>query len=520
MILGLILVAASTLVALLAVRQRFRRLAARPRQPGTTRPAPRDAPLPRLLAGALAQHPGLNGIHSLFDPLDALAARLELTQAAVSSIDVQYYIWHRDTAGLMLLGALCDAAARGVRVRLLLDDNSTAGLDDTLAHFAAHPNVELRLFNPFPMRRGRSLGYVLDFARLNRRMHNKAMIFDASLAIIGGRNIGDDYFNDFSSGMYMDMDIAAAGPVVSEVSAQFDAYWASPLAVPSAHVLRALPPHRARSLTRTRAATLARPQATAYRAALAQARYLARFDRPDAGFLWAKADLVVDPPAKAEGRARDRDLLWPYLLHALGRPQREMDLISGYLVPTRAGVRALARIAAGGVRVRVMTNSLALNDVGIVHAGYAHRRKPLLRAGVRLFEYAGERPRPPGQKLDLLGRHRKGTSPFSRNKLHAKVFSVDRARVFIGSFNFDPRSLWLNTELGVVIHSPELATDLAEAFGTTRAYVLSLEGGHALRWTLHHANRPDEVFTREPGATRGQRVFVALASWLPIEWML
>ncbi|WP_415184910.1 phospholipase D-like domain-containing protein, partial [Phaeovulum sp.] len=475
MVLGLILLSVVTSAALWTLRRRFRHLVAQPRTNSTTLTPPPGAPLPHALAPALTQHPDLTGIHTLYDPLDALASRLELTGAATSSIDVQYYMWRRDTAGLMLLGALFDAADRGVRVRLLLDDNTTAGMDDTLAHFVTHPNIELRLFNPFPMRRMRTLGYLLDFARLNRRMHNKAMVFDATLAILGGRNIADDYFNDFASGMFMDLDIVAAGPVVADVSAQFDAYWASPLAVPARHVLHPLRPARARALVRARRELLAKPQAATYSAALAETPFLPRLDQPDAGFRWVEAELLVDAPNKAEGRARDRDLLWPYLLRALGTPARELDVISPYLVPTATGVRALAKIATGGVRVRILTNALAVSDVGIVHAGYAHRRKPLLRAGIQLYEYAGENAprRDPEHKLDLLGRRRKGTSPYSRNKLHAKVFSADRARVFIGSLNFDPRSLWLNTEMGVVIHSPEMAADLAEIFNAAiedRAY--------------------------------------------------
>lgn len=487
--------------------------------PATTALAPDPAArIPAALSGGLAAHPGLNGIHMLIDPMDALAARIEMAEAADTSIDAQYYLWKSDTAGLLLLNALRAAARRGVRVRLLLDDNGTAGQDDMLALLDAEENIEVRLFNPFPMRRARVLGYLSDFARLNRRMHNKAMIFDGTVTILGGRNIGDDYYSTLSGNFFMDMDIAAAGPVVADVAAQFDTYWNAAPAIPARAILRPVAPSRAQALSEAEAALLSRPEARAYHAALRETGFAGRLLRGEIPLKWCKATLISDPPEKVHGRAHARDMLWHYLRRSLGRPETELLLISPYLVPTRSGAMALRRFARGGVRVRILTNSFASTDVGIVHAGYAHWRRPLLRAGVELYEYTPDatagRAHP-----DLLGKRIKGTSPFSRNKLHAKVFVVDRRRVFIGSFNFDPRSLRLNTELGVVIDSEAVAGEIVEGFlreVPRNAWRLSLTRTLRLRWT-----RPGmPPLTREPQTSWPQRAFVVIASWLPIEWML
>ncbi|MFC5739685.1 phospholipase D-like domain-containing protein [Sinirhodobacter huangdaonensis] len=490
-----------------------------PFAPGFALPPPAGGRLATAFAARLAAHPGLNAVHLLIDPVDALAARLELIAAAERSIELQYYIWQDDTAGALMLGALRTAAARGVRVRVLIDDNGTAGMDEILATLDTLPHVEVRLFNPFPLRRLRVLGYLADFHRLNRRMHNKAMMVDGTVAILGGRNIGDDYFNRFApGGLYMDLDVAVAGPVVAEVARQFDLYWNAPPSIPSALLLTPPAPARAEALLTAEAARLTAPGAAAYVAALGRAHAEGRVLAADAPFSFAPAQLVFDPPEKIVGRIGSRRMLWRHLIRALGTPKRDLVLISPYLVPTRSGVKTLARYARDGIRVRILTNSFAASDVPLVHSGYAHRRAPLLRRGVELWEYAAdaEKRRP---ATDFLARRLKGTSPFSRNKLHAKVFAVDRTRVFIGSFNFDPRSIRLNTELGVVIDAPAIAeaiTDSFDDFVPERAWRVTLAPTGGLRWS-----RPGEVErSTEPGATLGARLALAIAQRLPIEWML
>lgn len=513
---GLVAALGFAALALFAARRHSRPEGPHPKT--TSLRAADGARIPAALATMLQEHPGLNGIHTLVEPLEALAARIEFAEAAESSIDAQYYYWKIDTAGLLLLKALRAAAKRGVRVRLLLDDNGTAGLDEALAIFDSLENVEVRLFNPFPMRRARVLGYLLNFARLNRRMHNKAMIFDGALAILGGRNISDDYYSTLSGDFFMDMDIATAGPIVADVAQQFDTYWNSAPAIPARAILHPVAEARALALSDAETVILSRPEARSYHAALRETGLTERLLLGKAPLVWAKATLLFDPPEKVLGRTRARKMMWHYLRRSLGKPKQELLLISPYLVPTRAGVRVLRRFAQAGVAIHILTNSFASTDVGIVHAGYAHRRRPLLRAGIALFEYAPDATT--GQtRPDLLGKRIKGTSPFSRNKLHAKVFVVDRKRVFIGSFNLDPRSFRLNTELGVVIQSEEIASALTDGFldfVPQHAWRLSLTKAQRLRWS--RADTP--TLTREPHTTWAQRAFVVIASRLPIEWML
>jgi putative cardiolipin synthase len=484
--------------------------------PATTGPI---AAFQARLASAAPDTPEL--VRLLEEPSAALAARLELIAAAQASVDLQYYIWQDDTAGARMLAALRAAAGRGVRIRLLLDDNGTQGMDERLADLNSLPGAELRLFNPFPLRRARLLSYLTDFRRLNRRMHNKAMVVDGGMAILGGRNIGDDYFNTLApGGLYMDLDVAVAGPVVAEVQAQFDAYWNAPPSVPAAQILPAPTSARSAELRAQEAARLARPAARPDTEALAEARRACPLLAPDSPFLPARTRLVADPPEKIGGRVPARQLLWTRMRRALGHPRQELILMSPYLVPMRPGLRLFTRYLREGVQLRLLTNSFAATDVPLVHSGYAHRRRALLRRGAELYEYAppGHSPRP---ARDFLENPPQGVAPFSRNKLHAKVFVVDQERLFIGSFNFDPRSLRLNTELGLVIDCPEAAQAVAanfERIATAHAWRLQLGPSPARRllWTRPGA----EPLRHEPGATLGSRLVLGIAQRLPIEWML
>ena len=513
------------LIALILIVARLsHRLPRGPFPASRTRTAPQGGAIAQALRARLATVPaGKSTVQILPDPLAALAARLELIAAAETSLDLQYYIWQNDVAGALMLRAVRRAAARGVRVRLLIDDNGTAGMDRVLAALDQMPGVEVRLFNPFPIRRARVLGYLSDFRRLNRRMHNKAMIVDGHIAILGGRNIGDDYFDPESeTGLYMDMDVAVAGPIVPSVCQQFDLYWNAHPAIPAGLMLGDCSEAEAKALLQDEETRLSSPKASAYRDTLQARERTQAILGPDAKTILGEAQLIYDPPAKIRGMMRGRKLLWQHLIRALGQPAQELLLITPYLVPTRTGVRFLRRIARTGVTIKVLTNSYAATDVPIVHSGYAHRRRAMLRAGLEIYEFApdatAERARGmrPGQ---FVGSAIKGTSPFSRNKLHAKVFAVDRARVFIGSFNLDPRSMRLNTELGVVISAPEIAERISDSFAQfipERAWRVRLSRTQQLRWS-----RPGQPeLKREPGVPWTHRVFLAIAQRLPIEWML
>jgi len=464
-------------------------------------------------------HPGLSGIVALPDGHDAFAARALLADAAERTLDVRYYIWHNDMSGTLLFAALRRAADRGVRVRLLLDDNNTAGLDTVLAALEAHPNIDVRLFNPFRARRWRLLGYLTDFKRLNRRMHNKSFTADNHATIVGGRNVGDEYFDAGRAPWFVDLDVLAIGPVVDAVSRDFERYWASASATP---VARVLPGATAASLTAV-AADAARverdPAAAAYVAALARSPFVGDLLAHRLNFEWSPTQMVSDDPAKGLGRAPEEALLWHRLKTSIGAPVRELRLVSPYFVPGSAGVDALAAIARQGVRVEVLTNALEATDVAVVHSGYAKRRKALLGAGVSLLELKRGSPGSAPKHRKWTGRSGSGSSASS---LHAKTFCVDRSRVFVGSFNFDPRSARLNTEMGFVIDSPGLGEAVTKWFAEevpTRAYRVSLGDTGRLRW-IDRNDGVEVVREEEPGTSAWRRFAVALLSVLPIEWLL
>jgi putative cardiolipin synthase len=429
-----------------------------------------------------------------------------LARAAERSLDVQYYIWHADTSGGLLAHELWQAAERGVRVRLLLDDNNTRGADEAIAALDAHPNIEVRLFNPYANRGFRLGELATDFARLNRRMHNKSFTADNQAAIVGGRNVGDEYFGADSPVEFADLDVLAVGAVVPEVSAAFDAYWNSESAYPAASLIDQA--GQLRPLERIEE----QPGAARYLQAVRATPLVQMLLSGSLPLEWAAARVVQDDPAKVRHPPEKTELhLLPRLEKAMGKPLRELDLVSPYFVPTKDGAAALTALAESGVRVRVLTNSLAATDVSPVHAGYAKYREELLRAGVRLFEL---KPNVEDVKTKDKGRGA-GNSDAS---LHAKTFGVDRSRIFVGSFNFDPRSARLNTEMGIVVESQTLASRLSEALDRDMAnvaYEVRLSSDGSLAWVER-----DVRHTSEPGAGVLKRLWIGFLSILPIEWLL
>ena len=472
-------------------------------------------PLGQAIAPLAAAHPGKSGIHALADPHDAFAARMMLARAAERSLDVQYYIWHADMTGTMLLEALHEAADRGVRVRLLLDDNGTSGLDQTLSALDGHPNIEVRLYNPFTVRWPKTLGYLTDFSRLNRRMHNKSFTADNQATIIGGRNIGDEYFGATDGVLFTDLDVLAIGAAVSDVSSDFDRYWSSDSAYPVAGLLKKAVPHELEVLEADAATVEQSPEAAAYAEAMRELPFIRQLLQGELSLEWATTRMVSDDPRKTLGTA-PREATLPHQLHEiLGVPAADLALVSPYFVPTASGTQAFAKMARNGVRVRVLTNALEATDVAIVHSGYAKRRKDLLAAGVELYEM---------KRMAQGAERNKSLGPFgsSGSSLHAKTFAVDGQRVFVGSFNFDPRSAQLNTELGFVIDSPTLARHIADAFDQDvlrTAYQVRLDDMGKLYW-LEQRDGKTIRYDREPGASVWQRITVWFASMLPLEPLL
>ncbi|MBI6628834.1 phospholipase D family protein [Pontibaca salina] len=479
---------------------------------GTHLPPVETGPLAEALIPQLRQHEGKTGIAPLQSGGDAFAARMILADAAVSSIDAQYYIWHDDLTGLLLLDALKRAANRGVRVRLLLDDNGTSGLDPEIAALDAHPMAEVRLYNPFNLRRFKLLSYGFDFFRLNRRMHNKSFTVDSRATILGGRNVGNEYFDTGLMPLYIDLDALAVGKVVSEVSQDFDRYWNSRSVHAAAPIVGA-PPQDDPIASRL-ASFQGDPQIGEYRDILNSLDIVGALARGTIELEWTDVLLISDDPAKGEGVVPRDDLLAVRLMQAVGNVETRFDGISPYFVPGVAGVEFFAGLVRDGVEVRLLTNSLEATDVLPVHAGYSKRRKAMLDADISLYEL---------RRQAALDAPRDVMGPFGSSgaSLHAKTFAVDEQRIFIGSFNFDPRSTSINTEMGLLIDSRTLAGQMHRAFDN---------GFGGLAWKVEKRNR-DLIWISaekpgaqprmdEPGGSFLRRVAVTVIGWLPVEWML
>ena len=459
-----------------------------------------------------AAFPGKTGVFALSNAHDALASRLALIKAAEQSIDAQYYIWHDDTSGILLLDALRQAAERGVRVRLLLDDNGVPGLDGLMATLNALENFEIRLFNPSTVRAPKLLGYAFDFFRMNRRMHNKSLIVDGAVAIIGGRNIGDEYFQIGAGDFYVDMDVLAAGTVVPQAALVFDQYWNSQSVFEVENIISGVGDIAA--FINHAQETLASADAIAF----VQEVYdsASAYNKGRLQLEWTDVQLLADDPAKGLGIATQDQLMITRLFDLIGDVKTSLDLVSAYFVPGEEGTLWLSDIAGTGTTVRVLTNAMNTTDVLMVHAGYTKYRRELLEAGISLYE------------LKLRGVPSSAAPqnlPFglSGASLHAKTFAVDGARVFIGSFNFDPRSASLNSEMGLLIESPAMAQQVSARFDgpiETASYQPMLTPRNKLIWREPLESGQMIIYQEEPGATWGQQIAIVILALLPIEWLL
>jgi len=469
-------------------------------------------PLGRAIAPHAARHPGSTGVEPIGDGRVALAMRLALLRAAARSIDIQTFIWHADNAGTLLYEEVLRAAERGVRVRLLLDDVNTEGLDPVFALLDGQPNVELRLYNPFTSRGSRGLGFLGDFERLNRRMHNKSFTVDNQASIVGGRNIADEYFETGDGLSFADFDVVAVGEAVRAVSVQFDVYWNSGSAYPARLIIEREPALSRAEFAERAQSISAAPSSRAYEEAARRTPQVQAMLAGKLEFEWTSARVVHDDPEKTLDADEERRLqLLPELIATFGPPAKEFDLVSPYFVPGPSGTAALVALARRGVRVRILTNSLAGTDEVSVHSGYARRRKDLLRAGVELFEIKPSAA-PILQRGQEVGKH-------STAGLHAKTFAVDRRKVFVGSFNFDPRSAKLNTEMGLVIDSVPLAEALASRLDRAvpeLAWRVTLD---ADGWLVWHDGLGGTL-RDEPETSWLRRLKDRVFSWLPIEWLL
>lgn len=452
-----------------------------------------------------------SGFYPINDGIDALASRLLLAQRAEMTIDVQYYLIKNDIVGRAFILSLLRAADRGVRVRLLLDDMFTKGYDVGLAALHSHPNFEIRIFNPF--RRGsagRTLGAVTDFSRINRRMHNKSFTIDNQVTIIGGRNIADEYFGVREDAKFGDLDVMAIGPIVQEVSDMFDTYWNHSNALPALAFVKELEdPQAALNELRERLEGALDEISDSKYAEAVRVRIDKYVGAGQELFDWAPYRLVVDSPDKGiKKKAKEADSITTPLLESLQSAEKELVIISPYFVPQKRGIEGLTEIQKSGVEVTVITNSLAANNQFTVHGGYAPSRKPLLEAGIKLYEVRPD--------ADVSGTEFVNASG-AKATLHTKSFIVDDEEVFIGSFNFDPRSANINTELGVIIYDSDLALIYAELIDEalpSQTYEVFLNEKGKVRWRTDQDGQ-EIIYDKEPETTWGQRFGAGFARILP-----
>jgi putative cardiolipin synthase len=433
-----------------------------PRLPSEAWPHPEETALGRALGGPLVGHPGQSAFYVLNSGMDAFSLRASLAQNAQRTLDLQYYIVSADTTTQLLLYRVLSAAQRGVRVRLLIDDLYALGTDFELATFSAHPNIEVRVFNPFLARGGWGLSQLLEFfgdsVRLNRRMHNKLWIADNAAAILGGRNLGDEYFDAHGEVTFSDLDVLTSGPVVHEMSHSFDDYWNSEWAVPiEAFVANPPGPKQLAEFERALETRLESFRDTDYARVLRETRLGSQLSSGQLPLILARATALYDEPVKSLEQNEDGSpspLFSSYVRPIIEAAQREVILISPYFIPPEQGIGILSALVRRGVRVRILTNSLASTDyVPLAHAGYARLRTRLLAAGLELHEMRSE-----STERDRSRR------PSTGAYLHTKAIIVDREHVIVGSMNLDPRSRALNTEIALSVESPELGGSLAALF--------------------------------------------------------
>jgi cardiolipin synthase C len=448
----------------------------------------------------------LSGIRLLSSGEEALADLIALADHAERTLDIQYYIIQQNDSSRILLHHVRLAADRGVRVRLLVDDLNTAGEDKRFMHLGQHANVEVRVFNPFPGGRlatwTRFVASATDIRRINHRMHNKLFVADDALAITGGRNIGDQYFTRDAHNNFIDLDVVAAGAIVPELSASFDAFWNSPYAYPIASVAAPVS---------AEADTPPLPDG----GTATNADWLEReLDSGHVQLTWVPATVLADRPGKiASETAPDVEVTIANDLATLMRSaKQELIVISPYFVPGNDGVALFAKLVEQGVHIRILTNSLASTDSPLVHTGYSRYRVALLKLGVELSEV---RPK--------LGQKRARFHPFrsSNASLHAKALVIDQKTVFIGSMNMDARSARTNSELGLVIRSTEIArqvTSLLDDISADGSYKLELIGhGNQIEWSSGEAGSEKTWYT-DPETTRLQRFSLKiLAPFAPEE---
>jgi len=456
----------------------------------------------------------LSGVRLLANPREAFRARFGFAFLAEKSLDLQYYLWKGDLTGMLLLHRALEAADRGVQVRILIDDIFHTGRDNNYAAIDTHPNMEVRVYNPIGNRgTGRYANFVYRKGTLNHRMHNKIFLVDSAVAVLGGRNIGDDYFGVDPELNFLDLDVLAVGPAAREAGAAFDDYWNSPAAVPITVLLKK--PVEDDALEREREelkASLDAMDALPYTVPKEEEEIRKILEQLAEEMVWAETEIIIDPLERFQGGSESA---FVELTNRLAESaEHEFVIETAYLIPSKEGIAQGAKVTERGVRVRILTNSMLSNNHLTVHAHYKKYRKQMIEAGVELHEL---RPDP-----EILEHYKRVESRVAESHagLHAKAFVVDRRLSMIGSYNMDPRSRIWNSEIGLLIDSEEFAAMVLEIMETdldpANSYRVTLDEKRSLVWTAEGPDGP-ETWHKEPGTSAWQRFKVRVMSWIPME---
>ncbi len=489
---------------------------------------PEQTRLGRQFQSAASVHDGNSGFRIIPVGADGFLTRMQMINAAEKTLDLQYFIFRGDETGQQLTRAVLHAADRGVRVRVLVDDGETVGGDDQISTLEAHPSVEIRIFNPFRYRGHvtlfRATEFTLSNSRLDYRMHNKLLVVDNAIALVGGRNIGDQYFQIDPESQLADDDVFAAGPIAQQLSATFDDYWNNFLSIPAEALASGKTSHAALAEQRDELDEQhqeLKADKIDYVKRIATGEPFASIISGRLPLVWAHAQVVCDSPdkKKVEDGTMVGELMRRPVANAAIAVQSELLMITPYLIPGKEGMQIFKDLRQRNVRVRVLTNSLESATVMLAQSGYMQYRIPMLEDGVELYEVRS-----------LLGNTQgsgqtKVISRFGNYSLHAKMFVFDRKKLFIGSMNFDQRSMHLNTEIGLIIDSPELAQQIAARFDAmvqpANSYMLALRPNDAGRapslvWRTQEGGKAVEYDT-EPARSDWQRIKAHALSLLPLD---
>lgn len=463
---------------------------------------------------------GLTAYLALDDAFMSIASRIHLIRKAKHSIDLQYYIWKDDFIGHMMLQELLNAADRGVKVRLLIDDQNGTQLDEALKALAVHPNFEIKLFNPYKYRNFRAIDYAFRLKNINHRMHNKLIVADGVIAVTGGRNISREYFDASESFQFTDLDILFFGNAVKNANQSFIQFWNDDLSYSVQQLMGQGSIEQLQAIRQLYLKDIQNKNDVENKLELAQQQIQTHLDEKP--IRWAKAHFVADQPDKIRDEAKDQQLIYNQMLKIMGTPKQHLELVSAYFVPTEKGTAYLSSLAQNHVDVRILTNSFLANDVAVVHAFYGKYRQDLLKNGIQLYEFKPFIHREKRTWYEVMTGNVIPAKGKNASSLHAKFFDID-GMVFIGSFNFDPRSAFLNTEVGLVVESDELQNEISNSldqFLPQIAYELKLNSQGEIIWLDHHPNGKIIEHHHDPETTKFQRFSMKAVSYLPIEWMM